>query len=148
MARNNTRQNCDTMQPWTHILRKSRRSALSSAAFSRHCTPHNRISLPTNILICVRPAFNGRTSGHRLINIRVVNFILSHLIMPRRNPCRKEKPRSTVEKMERRTGLNKPPAYMKRRRRRRRSHNEFDACYCTPLLIFLLHIFLISSLQF
>ena len=38
----------------------------------------------------------------------------------RRNPCRKEKPRSTVEKMERRTGLNKPPAYMKRRRRRRR----------------------------
>ena len=35
----------------------------------------------------------------------------------RRNPCRKEKPRSTVEKMERRTGLNKPPAYMKRRRR-------------------------------
>ena len=38
----------------------------------------------------------------------------------RRNPCRKEKPRSTVEKMERRTGLNKPPAYMKRKRRRRR----------------------------
>jgi len=35
----------------------------------------------------------------------------------RRNPCRKEKPRSTVEKMERGTGLNKPPAYMKRRRR-------------------------------
>ena len=31
----------------------------------------------------------------------------------RRNPCRKEKPRSTVEKMERSTGLNKPPAYMK-----------------------------------
>jgi len=37
----------------------------------------------------------------------------------RRNPCRKEKPRSTVEKMERRAGLNKPPAYIKRRRRRR-----------------------------
>ena len=36
----------------------------------------------------------------------------------RRNPCRKERPRSTVEKMERRTGLNKPPAYMKRRKRR------------------------------
>ena len=35
----------------------------------------------------------------------------------RRNPCGKEKPRSTVEKMERHTGLNKPPAYMKRRRK-------------------------------
>ena len=38
----------------------------------------------------------------------------------RRNPCRKETPRSNVEKMERRAGLNKPPAYMKRRRRTRR----------------------------
>jgi len=43
-----------------------------------------------------------------------------------RNPCRKEKPRSTVEKMERRTGLNKPSAYMKRRRRRTSSMN-----FCT-----------------
>ena len=34
-----------------------------------------------------------------------------------RNPSREEKLRSTVEKMERGTGLNKPPAYMKRRRR-------------------------------
>jgi len=36
----------------------------------------------------------------------------------RRNPCRKGKPRLTIEKMERRTGLNKPPTYIKRRRRR------------------------------
>ena len=35
----------------------------------------------------------------------------------RRNPWREEKPRSTDEKMERRTGINKPSAYMKRRRR-------------------------------
>ena len=34
----------------------------------------------------------------------------------RRNPWREEKPRSTDEKMERRTGINKPSAYMKRRR--------------------------------
>ena len=34
-------------------------------------------------------------------------------------PERKEKPRSTDEKMERRTGINKPLAYTKRRRRRR-----------------------------
>ena len=47
----------------------------------------------------------------------------------RRNPCRKEKPRSTVEKMERRTGLNKPPAYMKRRRRRRLSELSSYSSY-------------------
>ena len=35
-----------------------------------------------------------------------------------RNPWREEKPRSTDEKMERRTGINRPPAYKKRRRRR------------------------------
>ena len=34
----------------------------------------------------------------------------------RGNPWKKEKPRSTVEKMERLTGLNKLPAYMKRRK--------------------------------
>lgn len=79
--RNNTRQNCDTMQTCTHIVRKSRRSSPSSAAFSRHCTSHNRISLPTYILLCLRPSFNGRTNGHRLINIRVVNFVFFHLIM-------------------------------------------------------------------
>ena len=45
----------------------------------------------------------------------------------RRNPYGKEKPRSTVEKMERRTGLNKPPAYMKRRRRRRRRRRRIDS---------------------
>ena len=51
----------------------------------------------------------------------------------RRNPCRKEKPRSTVEKMERRTGLNKPPAYMKRRRRRKLSltdDSEKERLFC------------------
>lgn len=79
--RNNIRQNCDTMQPCTHILPKSRRSAPSSAAFSLHCTSHNRISLPTNILLCLRPALNGRTSGHKLINMRVVNIIFFYMIM-------------------------------------------------------------------
>ena len=33
-----------------------------------------------------------------------------------RNPWREEKPRSTEEKMERRTGINRPSAYKKRRR--------------------------------
>ena len=33
-----------------------------------------------------------------------------------RNPWREEKPRSTNEKMERRTGINRPSAYKKRRR--------------------------------
>jgi hypothetical protein len=32
----------------------------------------------------------------------------------------------TVEKMERRTGLNKPPAYMKRRTRRRRRRRSIS----------------------
>jgi hypothetical protein len=34
----------------------------------------------------------------------------------RGNPWKKENPRSTVEKMERLTGLNKLPAYMKRKK--------------------------------
>ena len=54
----------------------------------------------------------------------------------RRNPCRKEKPRSTVEKMDRRTGLNKPPAYIKRRRKRRNNKQEIWVAYtgttCKP----------------
>jgi hypothetical protein len=36
-----------------------------------------------------------------------------------RNPRGKEKPRTTNEKMERHTGLNRASAYRKRRRRRR-----------------------------
>ena len=56
------------------------------------------------------------------------------------NPCRKEKPRSTVEKMERRTGLNKPPAYMKRRRRFRWCGAEEETsahilCKCEAVVV-------------
>jgi hypothetical protein len=70
-----------TMQTFTHSVGKPRRSTPSSAAFSRHSTFHNRISSSPNILPCLPPAFSGRTSGHRLITIRVVNFIFFNLIM-------------------------------------------------------------------
>ena len=39
-----------------------------------------------------------------------------------RNPWREETPRSTDEKMETRTGINRPPAYKKRRRESQKSY--------------------------
>ena len=54
----------------------------------------------------------------------------------RRNPCRKEKPRSTVEKMERRTGLNKPPSYMKGRRREEEGFNVTVICIDKQFTLF------------
>ena len=81
LVRINTRQNRITVQPCTHSVGKPRRSTPSSAAFSRRSTFHNRISSSPNILPCLRPAFNGRTSGHKQITIRVVNFIFFNLII-------------------------------------------------------------------